>query len=341
MDVISTDHLPPGERFDFWRDVNAKVFVPYDLRCDPQLERGFRGRVDVTGFGGVQAILITSMPHSVHRTPKLIRQADPEVFKLGCMVRGAGMIVQDRRHAHFGVGELMLFDTSRPYVAELHPHVPVSQLLLLRFPRTLLPLPARDVRKLGALRLPAAGGVAALSSQFLLQLARRMGELSPVDTTRLSTLALDVLTVALADALETQAVVPRQSRRRALVAQIHAYVREHLGDANLTPESIAATHHISVRYLHKLFEEEEHTVAGWVRQRRLEQCRRDLAEPELSGRSIQAIAGQWGFRNPTHFSQAFRSAYGLSPLQFRRQTAAVHADRTGVHGIAWTSPDTP
>ncbi|MFG2047366.1 helix-turn-helix domain-containing protein [Micromonospora sp. NPDC048935] len=326
MDVISTDHLPPGERFDFWRDVNAKVLVPYDLRCDPQLERGFRGRVDVNGFGVVQAILITSMPHSVHRTPKLIRQADPEVFKLGCMVRGAGMIVQDRQRADFGVGELMLFDTSRPYVAELHPHVPVSQLLLLRFPRTLLPLPVRDVRKLGAVRLPAAGGVAALSSQFLLQLARRMGELSPADTTRLSTLTLDVLTVALADALETQAVVPQHSRRRALVAQIHAYVREHLGDADLTPESIAAAHHISVRYLHKLFEEEEHTVAGWVRQRRLEQCRRDLAEPGLTGHSIQAIAGRWGFRNPTHFSQAFRSAYGLSPLQFRRQAAAVHAD---------------
>ncbi|PWR07310.1 hypothetical protein DKT68_19835 [Micromonospora acroterricola] len=341
MDVISTDNLPPGERFDFWRDVSAEVFVPYDLRCDPQLEREFQGRIDVGGFGGVQAALITSMPHSVHRTPKLIRQADPEVFKLGCMVRGTGMIAQDRRHADFGVGELMLFDTSRPYVAELHPHVPVSQLLLLRFPRTLLPLPSRDLRKLGAVRLPAAGGVAALSSQFLLQLARSMGELSPADTTRLSTLTLDLLTVALADALDAQAVVPQHSRRRALMAQIHAYIREHLGDADLNPESIAAAHHISLRYLHKLFQEEEHTVAGWIRERRLEQCRRDLAEPGLAGRSIQAIGGQWGFRNPTHFSQAFRSAYGLSPLQFRRQNMAVHAERTGVHTAAWTSLNTP
>jgi AraC-like DNA-binding protein len=321
MDVISTAAVPAGERFGFWREVNAKLWAPYDLRCEPALESGFRARVGVSDFGSVQATLITTMPHSIHRTPKLIRQSDPEVFKLGCIVRGGGVVTQDGQCADLRVGDLKLYDTSRSYVGEYVPDVPVSQVLLLRFPRSLLPLPPRDLRQLSAVCIPGAKGVGALSSQFMLQLARHMHELGPSDAARLSTLTVDVLTAALANALDAQSLVPAHTRRRALMAQIHAFIRANLGDADLTPSAIAAAHHISLRYLNKLYHADGHTVAGWIRQRRLEQCRRDLAEPHLAGYPINAIAARWGFTSPAHFSQAFRGAYGLSPSEFRRHCA--------------------
>ncbi|KAB2350250.1 hypothetical protein [Actinomadura rudentiformis] len=66
----------------------------------------------------------------------------------------------------------------------------------------------------------------------MLQLARQLDELSLSDTARLSTLTLDVLTAALADALEAQNAVPPHTRRRALMARIHAFIRENLGDAH-------------------------------------------------------------------------------------------------------------
>ncbi|MER6345970.1 AraC-like ligand-binding domain-containing protein [Streptomyces sp. NPDC001595] len=323
MDVISTDEVAPAEQFAYWREVNSKLWVPYDLRWEGQSENGFRARVQVSGFGPVQAALMTTTPHSVHRTPRLIRQADPEVFKVGCFVQGSGAITQDGRRTDFGVGDLVLYDTSRPYLAEFAPNSPVNQLMLLRFPRSSLPLPSRDLRRLSGLRIPGAEGVGALSSHFLLQLARRMNELSPADTTRLSTLTLDVLTAALAHALDVQEAVPSHTRRRALTAQIYAFVQEHLGDARLTPDAIAAAHHISLRYLHKLFQEDGRTVAGWVRESRLERCRRDLADPRLAARPINAVAARWGFASPAHFSQAFRGAYGLSPREFRAQCAQL------------------
>ncbi|NGO12563.1 helix-turn-helix domain-containing protein [Streptomyces sp. HC44] len=326
MDVVSSAEVAAGEQFAFWREVNSKLWVPYELRCDPQVESGFRAQVGISDFGPVQTTLMTTMPHAVHRTPKLIRQADPEVFKLGCIVRGGGMMTQDGRRADLGAGDLVLFDTSRPYLAEHAPHIPEFQMLLLRFPRSLLPLPARDLRRLSAVRIPGEKGIGALSSQFLLQLAQRMHELGPSDTARLSTLTLDVLTTALADALDTQHTVPAHTRRRALMAQIHAFIRDNLGDPHLTPDAIAAAHHISLRYLHKLFQQDGHTVVGWIRERRLEQCRRDLANPRLATRPIHAIAARWGFTSPAHFSQTFRSAHGLSPRQYRRQSATVHAD---------------
>ncbi|WUR85859.1 helix-turn-helix domain-containing protein [Streptomyces phaeochromogenes] len=326
MDVVSTAEVAAGERFAFWREVSTKLWVPYDLRCDPELENGFRAQVGISDFGAIQATLLTTMPHTVHRSPKLIRQADPEVLKVGCIVRGGATVTQNGQSADLGVGDLTLFDTSRPFLGGHAPHIPTSQLLLLRFPRSLMPLPDQDLRRLSAVRIPGAQGIGALSSQFLLQLARHLHELSPSDTARLSTLTLDVLTTALADALDTPSAVPPHTRQRALMAQIHAFIRDNLGDPLLTPDAIAGAHCISLRYLQKLFQQDGHTVAGWIRERRLEQCRRDLADPRLAARPIHAIAAQWAFTSPAHFSQAFRSAYGLSPRQFRQQCAGMRAD---------------
>jgi len=69
------------------------------------------------------------------------------------------------------------------------------------------------------------------------------------------------------------------------------------------------------RSLHKLFERHETTVAGWVRRRRLERCRRDLVDPALRSRPVSAIGARWGLANPAHFSRLFRAVYGLSPTR--------------------------
>jgi AraC-like DNA-binding protein len=153
------------------------------------------------------------------------------------------------------------------------------------------------------------------SQQFLLQL------------TRWSTLTLDMLTAVLARALDAQSPARPDTGRSALMAQIYAFIQKNLGDANLTVSAVAAAHHISLRYLHKLFQQDGHTVAGWIRERRLEQCRRDLINPHLAARPINAIAARWGFTSPAHFSQAFRNVYGLSPRQYRRQCTTAHTPK--------------
>ena len=70
---------------------------------------------------------------------------------------------------------------------------------------------------------------------------------------------------------------------------------------------------MSLRSLHQLFHDEGLTVAGWIRRRRLECCRRDLADPALALRPIVAIAARWGFASAADFSRAFRAATGWLP----------------------------
>ncbi|MDW6063040.1 helix-turn-helix domain-containing protein [Streptomyces sp. FXJ1.4098] len=61
-------------------------------------------------------------------------------------------------------------------------------------------------------------------------------------------------------------------------------------------------------------------MASWIRHQRLERCRRDLVNPRLAGRPIQATAATWGFSRPGDFTRAFRSAYGVSPSEYRHKT---------------------
>ncbi len=82
---------------------------------------------------------------------------------------------------------------------------------------------------------------------------------------------------------------------------------------------IAAAHHISVRYLYKLFETDMpgQGVADWIRQRRLERCQRDLLDPALQGRPVNAIEARWGLADAASLSRMLRTAYGVPPAYSR------------------------
>ncbi|MER6812269.1 helix-turn-helix domain-containing protein [Spirillospora sp. NPDC000708] len=110
----------------------------------------------------------------------------------------------------------------------------------------------------------------------------------------------------------------------AAVRAIKEWIEAHLRDPDLTPAAIAGAHHISVRQLYRVFEPSGTTVARYVRDLRLERCRRELSDPSLAGLRIGAIASRWGLPDAAGFSRAFRAAYGLSPSAYRERAAGPH-----------------
>jgi AraC-like DNA-binding protein len=58
--------------------------------------------------------------------------------------------------------------------------------------------------------------------------------------------------------------------------------------------------------------------------RRLEAARAELARPASRHRSIGVVARRWGFADPTHFGRRFRSAYGMTPGDWRRSSRQAH-----------------
>jgi len=131
-------------------------------------------------------------------------------------------------------------------------------------------------------------------------------------------------TAQLVKALIVSAVQDERSARYALAdalaPRIFAYVRQHLTERDLTPVTIARAHSISVRYLYKLCDAAGVRLVEWIIEERLEGARRDLAEPDQANRTIAVISRTWGFKDPSHFSNRFRRAYGISPRELQRHS---------------------
>lgn len=92
---------------------------------------------------------------------------------------------------------------------------------------------------------------------------------------------------------------------------------DRLADPDLSPATLARELNVSVRTLHRAFTTAEESVAGYIRRRRLEQARLELAAP-LGRPDIAEVAARWQFADSSHFIRAFKQQYGETPAQFAR-----------------------
>ncbi|WP_256102848.1 helix-turn-helix domain-containing protein [Streptomyces sp. Ncost-T10-10d] len=191
-----------------------------------------------------------------------------------------------------------------------------NEFVFCRIPCSYLGIAQDEVRHLTGLRVSGAGGVAALVSKFLAALIGEDGLWNSMNGKRLALNAVDVIALFVAELLAPYRSESTENGSEML-ARIRSYIEENLMDPDLSPESIARAHHISVRYLHKLFQGDGTTVSTHVRQRRLAACRLDLGRLPNRRRSVAAVAQSWGFASPSHFSRLFRQAYGESPSEWQ------------------------
>jgi AraC-like DNA-binding protein len=319
--LIRTSDVPPAYRYEAWRSIVCDTLGPLDFRSDPdvplegEIEAGHIGPVNV---GRVQ----TSTPHSVHRTPGLIRRGGSELYRVVLAMSGSLRLEQDGRATRLRPGEFAIYDFGRPYELAYDAAV---QLAVFGFPRDLLALPADSVGGLTAVPIGADRGTGALASPLLRRVVLDLETYQPASAARLCTVMMDLVTTAVAERADQAESLPIESRERTLLLSVHAFIEQHLGDIDLAPGIVATAHHVSVRYLHRLFEAQDTTVAAWIRRRRLERCRRDLADPALCGMPVSAVAARWGIPDSAHFSRLFRRTYGLPPAEYRRNCRTAQA----------------
>lgn len=312
--LISTGDLPPPDRYEAWRGVVCDTLGPLDIRIDPhaplwgEIAAGHLGPVAV---GRVE----TATPHSVHRTPGLIRRDSPGVYRVTLAMAGSPLLRQGGRTARLRPAEFAVYDFTQPYDLATGSAV---RLAVFGIPHQLLGLPRDVINGLTAVPIAADSGSGALAAPLLRRLTEDLDTYSPASATRLSTVAIDLITAALAERAGLGEIVPRESRERTLVMRVTAFIERHLGEPDLAPGTVAAAHFVSLRHLHRLFERQDTTVAAWIRHRRLEHCRRDLADPAHAAASVAAVAARWGLVDSAHFSRLFQHAYGLPPGEYRR-----------------------
>lgn len=313
---VSAGSLSIAQNFSQFRTAVSESFVPLQVTSDrPQ---PFFGRIRSATADEVHVTEVSASRHTVERTPELIARGDRKYFKLSLMLAGNGLLVQDNREAVLQPGDLAIYDTNRPYSLVFDDDF---RNLVIMFPQHMVDLPVDAIAQLTAVRLSGKEeGLAGMIVPFLAQMGNNLDHVSGAAGVRLTRSAVDLVTTVLAHQLDLDHGTG--SGHRALAQRIRQYIDTNLASVDLGPTQIAAAHFISTRHLHSVFHEQGTTVSSWIRERRLERCRRDLLDVLLADRPVAAIAARWGFVDAAHFSRVFRAAYGISPSELRSRRAS-------------------
>ncbi|MDT9687198.1 helix-turn-helix domain-containing protein [Streptomyces sp. P9(2023)] len=313
---VSTRAVSARDGFEWWTGMVSDAVMPVSITSD-HADR-FRGAATSLRLGRTEVSAFAFSPMSARRSPVQIRRADPEDYFL-FLVHGSPIALEQRRGtALLHAGDMALFDSSHPLACEFQDHGRQSRVTLIRLPRAALPLPTDRADGLLGAVLSTRTGSGALLRSYLAGLRTNAANCSTDELRRLGEIGLDLSVAFLAARLDTPAaLLPAETRQQVLLARINAFIDHHLSDPDLSPITIAAHHHISVRHLHTLFRQQPASVGATIHRLRLERGRADLADPRLRHRRIGETSARWGFRHPADFSRAFRRAYGISPSDYR------------------------
>ncbi|NJO67479.1 MAG: helix-turn-helix domain-containing protein [Rhodospirillales bacterium] len=208
------------------------------------------------------------------------------------------------------------FDRSR----QVYLHVPIY-----------VPQPFAPQSGLAGVRLPPLGlidgnaGIGYALRALVLEVRAIAHPLSEVDENALRGAVLGLAAVALGSggtrdlSPDKVAAEPRQA-----LLPLRESIEDWLSDPALCPKRVADAHGISIRQLHRIFNRAGTSFSAFVRRRRLERCRDDLADPRLRALPMTEIAFRWGFSDSSHFSRSFRAAFGCTARDFR----ASHTSRS-------------
>ena len=292
-----------------WQDAVSRSFVPLTVHTPAGAD--FHARLEGRVSDGVLFSTVRATAHAVERTPAHIVTSPGDYVKLTLQLAGTGILIQDDRTALLAPGDIVLYDTSRPYTLEFGADLAA---VVVMFPHRMIDVDAETLHDLTAVRIRGEEGFARAVSHFLAGLATALPTLDGPTGLRITHNTMDLIATMVGSELRGGAWGDPSAE---LLFRIDSYINANLRRPDLGPETIAAANYISTRYLHSLFQRRGTTVSQWVRERRLEHVRRDLIDPRRRGDGIAAIATSWGFVDASHFSKVFRAHVGTSPTAYR------------------------
>lgn len=317
---VSTDAMPRRYRLALWREEFASKFLR--LAIEPSDPQHFHADATIRMLPGLKIASCAMSPSLWRRTSGMI---DTGAEQIGIVLGSHSPAVFFRRgrSVAVGFGDLMTCPHSEP--AEMSLPCAGRHVGLIVPRKSLDGLVGGD--NLSPLRIARRSEPARLLFGYLGALSDATSLADAAVSEAFVTHVHDLIALAFGASRDGVEIATRRGLRAARLRAIKADVHANLAGADVSVAAVARRHGITPRYLHMLFEDGDATFSQFVLRQRLDMARNMLADPGEDHRSIAAIAYAAGFADLSHFNRAFRSRYGATPGEVRREECPAAALR--------------
>jgi AraC-like DNA-binding protein len=313
---FSTDDIAPRHRLAVWRE--ALFQTEFNVDIEPATDAPFRGQVTVRNLPGLRLLSGKSSPATYRRnTRRVIR--DDVVLSFGREVKHVSAPANGRE-ATIEAGDAFLLPCGGCASIQV-PHE--GEFTSVRLPRTAIASNVVNLHDAYCRRIPRDTPALVLLKRYVALLNDDVTTLADASLQHSAvTHVYDLLAKTLGATRDAAMLANARGVRVARLKMIKDDVARHLTDARLSVHTVAARNNVSPRYVQRLFDEADSTFTEYVMEQRLERAHRLLSDPQLSDRTLTAIAFAAGFNDLSHFQRRFRRRYGATPSDVRAMRRA-------------------
>ncbi|KQP31871.1 hypothetical protein ASF49_10630 [Methylobacterium sp. Leaf104] len=302
----TTRDVEPGRSFDYWRSTAlARVDASNteDVRsfaAERLLAVSSHGMLMHTRSSGVQ----------VERNDRHIRADNVDDVCVSLLVAGRAHHEQGACGGVLESGDLGFTALDRPFVSGLPG---AYEEIRLSFPRAVFVSHIGSVGSRAGRMVRGGGPLSDLLASYLTSFAGSIERMSEAETAH----GFGAVLHLLRGVVDPETGLPDDAASTVgLRSLAGAYIERRLHDPGLTPDEVRVTLKVSRTRLYEAFLADG-GIAAAIRDARLDRARRRLSAPGGHGRTITDIMLSCGYRDPSLFSRAFKSRFGLPPRDYR------------------------
>ena len=316
-EFVSTDGSQPGEHRALLLDAGLRSLDLHESAEAASRPIAASIRRLIVPEGRLMDLRTTSV--GMERTPWRCRGdgLDDIILTFTLSGGGAGWFGDPDQDTRLGSGLLRLRDEGRPYVVQWTGRD--NHTLHVSLPRARFDSRVRDrILAAAGVLLPSRGLAPMLAAQMR-ALAEIAPNLDPAARAAGLHAVLDLAATVLRLEFGSEPADSEVCADGMLVAA-QALIRRRFGSPDLSPEEIARRLGCSRAHLYRLFARHGMTVAGYLREVRLQHCRAALAAAGPR-ETVGDIAFRCGFDNPVYFAHLFHQRFGMRPSEARAAAA--------------------